>query len=310
MVLDAQGRQLSYGGQYDEATRSVQVFLPDGTYVLQVTAVDAIGVSSLTGPRPAGVKGRPFENRAPGQLIGRVEFSVTGRAITHLQIPLTTQHSNPIQVSVIRSDLAQQTANSGGQEPPIVVMLSQASGSISDGMVTSYAEGYATGAIESSPDIGPGSYWVHMNIPQKTLCEASFMAGAASLAREPLVIALSGATAPLMLTLREDCASLRLSLPQNGDVEEAGDEPNYTVYVVPDFDSTIDIAPVVLRPSSGGMLMLDGLTPGSYHVYTFRSPVQLEYRNPEAMAAVANHAQAVTVDPGVSASLVVQVPEH
>jgi hypothetical protein len=80
--------------------------------------------------------------------------------------------------------------------------------------------------------------------------------------------------------------------------------------VVPDFDSTTDITPVVLRPSSGGMAMLDGLTPGSYHVYTFRSPVQLEYRNPEAMAALSNHAQIVTVDPGVSASLVVQVPEH
>ena len=159
--------------------------------------------------------GRPVENRAQGQLVGRVEFSVAGRAITHLQIPLTTQRSNPIQVSVIRSGVAQQTASNGGQQPPIVVMLSQASGSISDGMVTSYGEGYATGPIETSPDIGPGSYWVHTNIPQKTLCEASFTAGAASLAREPLVIALSGATAPLTLTLREDCASLKISLPQN-----------------------------------------------------------------------------------------------
>jgi hypothetical protein len=189
-------------------------------------------------------------------------------------------------------------------------MLSQASGSISDGMVTSYAQGYATGPIETSPDIGPGSYWVHTNIPQRTLCEAGFSAGAASLAREPLAIALSGATAPLMLTLREDCASLKISLPQNADVEEAGDEPNYTVYVVPDFDSTIDIAPVILRPSSGGMLTFEGMTPGSYHVYTFATPVQLEYRNPETMAALANHAQAVTLDPGGSASLVVQVPGH
>ena len=311
-VLDAQGRQLAYSGQYDPATRSAQVFLPDGTYALQVTTMGGPSTVHLSDRRVMNISsGRADENNPPpGQWIGRVEFSVAGRAITHLQIPLATQRSNPIQVSVIRSGVAQQAAGNGGQQPPVTVMLSQAGGSISDGMVTSYGEGFATGPIETSPDIGPGSYWVHTNIPQKTLCEASFTAGAASLAREPLVIALSGATAPLTLTLREDCASLKVSLPQNADVPESGDEPSYTVYVVPDFDSTTDITPVVLRPSSGGMLTLEGLTPGSYRVYTFTNPVQLEYRNPEAMAALARHGQPVTLDPGGSAYLVVEVPEH
>jgi len=151
---------------------------------------------------------------------------------------------------------------------------------------------------------------VHTNIPQKTLCEASFTAGGASLAREPLVLSLVGTASPLTLTLRDDCASLKISLPNEADVEQAGDEPYYTVYVVPDFDSTTDITPVVLRPSSGGSLTLDGLTPGSYHVYAFDSQVQLEYRNPEAMAAVANHAQSITLDAGMTSSLVVEAPRH
>ena len=304
-VLDAQGHQLSYSGQYEPATRSVQVFLPDGTYVLQVMATGVPGPTRFEGPRAiVGERGR-----GEGSLVGQVQFSVAGRAITHLQIPLTTQRGNIIQVAQIRSGASHPTSNTGPQPPPVVVMLSQASGSVNDGMVTSFGEGYATGPIETSPDIGPGSYWVHTNIPQKSICEGSFTAGAASLAREPLVLSLSGASAPLTLTLRDDCASLNLSLPPT-DMPETGDEPSYTIYVVPDFDSTTDITPVVLRPSSGGTLTLDGLTPGSYHVYTFPSPVQLEYRNPEAMAALANHAQAVTLDPGGSASLVVEVPEH
>ncbi len=311
-VLDGKGHQLSYGGQYDAATNTVQAFLPDGTYVLRVTAM-----SAPTGPvlsdsvrNAGGSEMRSRENRTDDSLLGQVEFSVSGRPVTHLQIPLTVQHSGVIQVSLVRSGTPRQQENNGNQQPPIVVMISQAGGPINDGMVTSFAEGYATGPLETNAATTPGSYWVHTNIPQKTLCEASFTAGGASLAREPLVVSPSGATAPLTLTLRDDCASLRISLPESADVQDTGDEPYYTIYVIPDFDSTTDIAPVVLRSSSGGSLTMDGLTPGSYHVYTFASAVQLEYRNPEAMAAYSNHAQAVTLDPGGSGNLVVEVPGH
>jgi len=312
-VLDGQGHPLSYGGQYDQATHSIQSFLPDGTYALQVAAMDAPGPIPLEGPGTVAAGqagGKPFAIRAEAPLIGRVEFSVAGHAVTHLQIPLTSQHGSAIQVSVIRSGNSRQPENSGTQQPPIVVMLSQAGGSINDGMVTSFAEGYATGQLETNSSTGPGSYWVHTSIPQKMLCEASFTAGGASLAREPLVLSLSGASAPLVLTLRDDCASLKISLPDSADIQDAGDEPYYTIYVVPDFDSTTDITPVVLRASSGGSLTIDGLTPGPYHVYTFASAVQLEYRNREATAALSSHAQAVTLDPGGSSNLVVEVPGH
>ena len=311
-VLDPQGRQLSYGGQYDQATHTVQAFLPDGTYALQVTTMGGSGPIHFGDRRVQNISsGRADEqNPPPGSLIGRVEFSVAGHAITHLQIPLTVQRGNAIQVSLIRSGVPRQPQNAGAQQAPIVVMLSQAGGSINDGMVTSFAEGYATGPMETNAGTGPGAYWVHTSIPQKTLCEASFTAGGASLAREPLLLSLSGASAPLMLTLRDDCASLKLSLPESADVQDTGDEPYYTIYVVPDFDSTTDITPVVLRPSSGGSLTIEGLTPGPYHVYTFASAVQLEYRNPEAMSALSSHAQAVSLDPGGSGSLVVEVGGH
>ena len=253
---------------------------------------------------------RLYAIRAETPLIGRVEFSVAGHAVTHLRIPLTAQHSDSIQVSVIRSGTPRQPDSATAPQAPIVVMISQAGGSINDGMVTSFAEGYVTGPLETSSATGPGSYWVHTNLQQKSLCESSFTAGGASLAREPLTLSPSGASAPLMLTLRDDCASLKLSLPESADAQGAGDEPYYTTYVIPDFDSTTDITPIVLRPSSGGSVEIDGLTPGPYHVYTFTTAVQLEYRNPEAMASLSNHAQAVTLDPGGTSSLVVEAPGH
>jgi hypothetical protein len=304
-VLDAQGHQLPYSGQYDAATQTAQAFLPDGTYALQVTVMDAPRVFHFQG-RTAVMTDQKEGTRGEGPLIGQVEFSVAGHPVTHLQIPLAAEHSNIVQVSLIRSG-NQPAANANPQQAPIVIMLSQAGGSISDGMVTSYAEGYPTGPLETMPNIGPGAYWVHTSIPQKTLCESSFTVGGASLAREPLVLSLTGTSAPLTLTLRDDCASLKLSLPPGADISQAGDEPSYTVYVVPDFDSTVDITPIVLRPSSGGTYNLEGLTPGSYHVYTFATPVAIEYRNPEAMAALSHPAQTITLAPKASDNLVVEV---
>ena len=119
----------------------------------------------------------------------------------------------------------------------------------------------------------------------------------------------SGVSAPLTLSLRDDCAKLKLSLPTSADNLDVGEEPFYTVYVVPDFDSTADVTPITLRPSSGGTITLDGLTPGDYHVYTFAAHVELEYRNREALASLPNPGQTVTVSPGSTANLVVEVPK-
>jgi hypothetical protein len=79
---------------------------------------------------------------------------------------------------------------------------------------------------------------------------------------------------------------------------------------VPDFDSTSDVVPQTLRPSTGGTVTLTGLTPGNYHVYAFDQPVALGYRNPEALAALPNPGQAVTLSPGTTSNLVVEAPEH
>ncbi|HME58349.1 MAG TPA: hypothetical protein VKF63_08420, partial [Terracidiphilus sp.] len=125
---------------------------------------------------------------------------------------------------------------------------------------------------------------------------------------EPLVVGPAGVTAPLILTLRDDCASLALTLPTAGDSLAPGEERWYTVYVVPDFESTENTSPRPLRPTSGGTVTLEGLTPGSYHVYTFAAPVVLEYHNLAALAALPTPGQAVTLSPGTTSSLVLEVP--
>jgi hypothetical protein len=128
------------------------------------------------------------------------------------------------------------------------------------------------------------------------------------MARDPLVIGLPSAVGPLNLTLRDDCASLTVALPASMSVPKAGEEPFYTIYVVPDFESTVDVVPQTLRASSGARITLEGLTPGNYHVYAFRRPVALEYRNSAVLSGL--YGQEVALVPGSASDLVVKAGQQ
>lgn len=297
-VMDAQGHTLPYPAQYDAATHTVQAALPDGAYTflasLQTNVLRVMSSRNGETMSPASA--------SPRFVSGEASFAVAGRAVSGLQIPISELGSNSIQVIMTRNPNG--TAQTG--DPRIYVTLSQTGGWLGDGMVGSFAEGSGLAPLEThySP---PGSYWVHTAIGSKTVCESSFTAGGASLAREPLVLNSAGTTAPLVLSLRDDCSGLTLSLPGSVGVA-AGEEPFYTEYVVPDFDSTEDVVPQTLRQSTGGTVKLAGLTPGNYHVYTFDRPVALAYRDPALLASIPG--QAVTLAPGADAELAVEVPQR
>lgn len=295
-VLDAQGHILPYSAQYDPATHTAQAMLPDGSYSLlasvitQMFRVAAARDSETLNLTPVG----------PHGMSGAVSFTVSGKAVSHLSLAMSAEGTSPVQVTL--SHAANGSVQQG--DPRVFVTLSQTGGWMADGMVSSYAEGPSTGPLQAT-GVPPGSYWAHTSIGPKTMCESSFTAGGSSLAREPLVLGATGTTVPLILALRDDCAKLTLSLP--GTVGyTAGEERSYVVYVVPDFDSTEDVVPVTLRPSTGGRIALSGLTPGDYHVYTFDRPVALEYRNRAALAALPG--QPVSLTPDAEANLTVEVP--
>lgn len=281
-VTDGSGHQLLYPAQYDANAHTIQAALPDGSYAIFVTSI------------PVTVGG--------GILVGEADFSVAGRAITNLRVALTPAAPSPVQVTVLRSGAEAQPSLAG----QVAVMLSPVQ-SMGGAVMAQYAAGRADGPLAPSY-MAPGAYWAHTFISGNGLCESSFTAGGASLGREPLTIGFAGATAPMELTLRDDCAHLTLQLPENLLTPQAGEEKHYTVFAVPDFDFTWDISPVVLRPSSGGSVTLNDFTPGSYHVYTFEGDANLEYHNPSALQALPNPGQAVMLSPGATASLLLEAP--
>jgi hypothetical protein len=294
-LMDTEGHYLPYDAHYDDATHTVQATLPDGSYTLSVVMR---GGSSEA------------EGRArPNFLVGSTQFPVAGKAVRNLQVALFWPHSSLLQLRAQRS-------TTGGQAG-----VFPAAGLVSAVRVSlEYAGEYRVlaGEEKTAPNMGPDafdlmlappfSYWVHTLVYGKGLCAGTLNGNGVNLAREPLVLSYSGAATAMELAVRNDCARLSLSLPSPVVGMTPGIEPVYTVYVVPEFDTTADVQPVTLRPSSGGSLTVEGLTPGNYRVYTFTAPVELEYRNPAAMAQLPTSGQAVTLAPGGTADLVVEVP--
>ena len=299
LVLDAQSHSLPYVAEYDPATHALRALLPDGGYSFAVTVTFSRFTASTAGNNTF----TSAMDAAP--LTGQVEFSVSGHDVANLRIPLQAQRANPIQVTMVRSGLQPAPANS--ESGTFSVTLRDAGDSISNGMLSLYATGSGPGQLQTT-FTPSGSYWADTMISQHGLCLASFTAGGANLAHEPLIVGPAGVTAPLTLALSNDCASLKLTLPTAGAALAPGEESWYTVYVVPDFETTENATPQTLRPSSGGTVTLEGLSPGSYHVYTFAAPLVLEYHNSAALAALPTPGQAVTLSPGTTTSLVLEVP--
>lgn len=300
-ILDTAGRKLAYSGQFDASTRTFQINLPDGSYTLLAGASSGT-MGSVFGTEEGQIRRQEF-------LSGFAEFSVDGHAVSNLLMPFAPSSHWPIHLRIVRT--ATQTGTNSPQELRNLVMVT----AINAGDAPMGEAGADLTTESATPEMlelpaTTGPHWLSIQVGDRSLCVDSFTAGGINLAREPLDVAPGSSAPPMELTLHDDCAKLNLNLPYALSAFLPGDEPFYTVYIVPDFDTTVDIPPMNMHPSSGATLTVDGLAPGSYHVYVFDRPVRLEYRNPAAIAALPTQGQAVTLTAGTSSDLVLEVPER
>jgi hypothetical protein len=296
-ILDADNHILPYIATYDAATQTVQATLPDGNYNLTVVLPNF----------HAGSRVPDTGESHPVSLVGAAQFTVADHPVNDLLIPLFVPHSFPLALRALPSAVAGvQSLPRQSLTSAVHVALEPYQQYIAANEVSALPYGPDTLDLMLAP---PYEFWVHTLVMGKGLCAGSFQANGPNLAREPLSLSFSGSSSTAEFTLRGDCATLNLSLPPALSAFVPGVEPFYTVYVVPDFDTTEDVEPQTLRPSSGGSLSIESLTPGSYHVYTFATPIELEYRNPDAMAQLGVPGQAVRLTPGATENLVLQVPE-
>jgi hypothetical protein len=302
LVLDPTGKPLPYTAAYDPATRTIQATLPDGEYAFLLLSSNKIAPLFNMVKDHRGVS-------APKPLAGSVGFSLTGHPLGGLLLPLAEQPSNTAHLTVLHAN-----ATSAGAPPwtnPTVLSATETESLANAGSLPSisFNSPLLQPGLNLLDNSLPGNYWFHANHMGGNLCLQSLTAGGADLAREAVHVGFNGALPPIDLVLRDDCATLTLSLPRDSLALLPGEEPAYTVYVVPAFDSVANIPPSTLRASSGGTAKLEGLTPGDYRVYTFDHPIQLEYRNPAALSALPISGQPITLEPGAAAHLTVEVPK-
>jgi Carboxypeptidase regulatory-like domain len=302
VVTDASGHQLPYTAQYDATTHSLQANLPDGTYTLIVhDALPDNTADSVVGGLASVLNGNLG-------FAGSAEFTVAGHPIIGLRIPLAPPPAATVHLRLVQNSNSPTAFSASEATQSVNVSIDQADGGPSSGPESLWSMTSQRDSITFTAE--PGTYWLSAFVNHKGLCAGSLSAGGLNLARDPLVLGLAAAPPPMELTLRDDCGTLALSLPPALTAFLPGEEPYYTVYVVPDFDTMQQIPPMTMHPSSGPTLNLDSLTPGSYHVYVFDLAVHLEYRNAAAMAALANAGQQVTVSAGVTTSLTLEAPGH
>jgi len=297
-LLDRNGQSIGYPLRQDDKTHGVCAYLPDGAYMLAMEG-------SADQEQP---KGKSMD------IAGLLDFAVEGHAETRLRIPLDPEVSTPLHIRYEPSrPVARQEANPAGDDSdseeaePLGLEFTRANG-------TSASGESGLDAIRADTDLyelqmaPPGAYWVHGTANNEGVCLGEVTAGGENLARKPWIAGQSGTGQPIDVVLRTDCARLSMQLPATLLEESPGEDPTLWVYVVPEFESVEDFSVLTAQPSENPTLEAHDLTPGPYRVFVFLTQQSLEYQNPAAMQPIADKGQRVTLAPGATSNLVLEIP--
>ncbi len=230
-------------------------------------------------------------NMGQGKVSEAVEtVVVSGSDVRGLQIRLTPGVDVPIQTNGAAPGANQTITTGGGTRimPPSVTatpqlqLISTDSANAQQQYYSSFI-GTPNGESSGTPSMAvlgvrPGSYNVFTQITGVG-CLASIFYGGSDLSREPLTIAPGSVPLPITVNLRNDCASISVTV--HSDPPASGG----FVLVVPDSGL---LQPQIVSLASDGLATVSNLSPGLYHAYAISDLEGLEYANPQAMRDLAS----------------------
>ncbi len=305
VLEDPDGVQLEYPLRQEEKTHAFCAYLPDGNYVL-TAAASMSGVAE----RFASSMGRAANPNS--ELSGMINLSVEGHAETRLRVPLGNGAGTPVHVhyepaAPAPPNTQEAAAEEEGEGAPVTVAAIRVNGlgAKGDGGVVASTEG---GEDAELGKLSPGRYWMGATTNRRGTCLGAVTSGGQSLAHTPWVAGPSGTGQAIEVVVRTDCATLKLQLAGGLNGEIPGEDPTLYYYVIPTFDFVGELREGALQSSGDRTASLEYLTPGTYRVYTFSTPREIEFQNPEAMERLGGQSQEVTLEPGGNASLVVVAP--
>ncbi len=145
-------------------------------------------------------------------------------------------------------------------------------------------------------DLEPGKYWVEVDNSYGYV--QSLRCGSQDLTREPLTVAAGQHLPPIEIVLRDDSASLAVSL--------RSENPDTTATVVVVGSGNLQNFVKVLQSWNGNTGAND-LAPGDYTIYAFDNIADLEYRNPDVLSAYSSRATRVTLAPNAKTNIVLDL---
>jgi hypothetical protein len=278
-IIDSAGRTTGLSARYDRREGVVHASVPSGTWSMEAHAY-----------------GRNTE-------WGRTDFQVTGApvsfAISILPIP-------KIQV-IIHRDFA---ANSDTSQPATSGPGMNLSLVPADGLGLRFGGGLnQDGDTEWLNVSQPGRYWVEAQAFPPTYIN-SITSGGTDLGSNPLAIIPGSDSPPIEVTLRNDAGTITGQIAgqtasATGAPSTSGEVPRVWIYAIPLFSTAGNLPEGSMQ--SGGQFTIPDVAPGSYRVVACDAAQEIDFHSTEGLAAWAGKGQTVTVDPGGTASVELEI---
>jgi len=297
-IRDSSGRTLEFSAEWNSKTGLVEVYLPSGQYYA--------------------------EARSQGQIngYGRLDFHVGGAAVSGLSMMLLP--SRPISVEVHKefTTALQNGLQSGSitglarnpNNPGLNITLIAADSAISDmaGGGLSQPPGSGDPSLFHLDNVIPGRYWVLTYAYEGYV--SSITSGGSDLSRQPLIVGPGNSTVPIQVTLRNNTGQIQCTVNSPAATEPAsvataagatgaapGEVKPIFLYAIPTTQTSSQI------PQTQGQgtdsITFPNLAPGTYRVVAYDRFQQINLSDPQQLAEIASRGQTVTVSPGATASI-------
>ena len=253
---------------------------------------------------PAGASTLRFtSNDGQGHLFEAIQqINIDGANVTGLQIAFQPGNEIPVQVNAPATNSAPPNLPNGqpGLNNMVQVQLTPVSGG-NRGYFSGAVPANSAAAADSPKTIKgvlPDQYRVTVHA-FGSMCVDSASYGGTDLLRNPLVVESGAAAQPLVINLRNDCATLSVTvhLPDGA--------PPSSVLLT---SSSPIFQPQTFQTQTEGSLTVSNLSPGSYRVYALTDVSNLEYTNPNAMRGISG--QDVDLQAGQKASITLELVDR
>jgi hypothetical protein len=263
---------------------TVRMLLPSGTFEMYAFANEL--------PQLVQSGERRVLSRVPQQFMAQQSVTVAEGPVSGLRMTLEPMAAVPVEVALERTAKA-QASDANPLQFNFSLLSAGADAAMTYGAEsmdpTHPTQGLQTGDQIVIRNVLPGQY-VLQGGGQQPWYIASAVCGGTDLTREPFMISGSAAGCSMHVVLRDDAASLKVSL---SDAITGG---RAFVHAIPLNNLTRDVQSV--WAGVDGEVSFDGLAPGQYLLLATRQVAQLAFRDAESLRRYETEGKRIDLSPG------------